>query len=270
MTPIMVLGIVLMMISMAFKASAAPFHFWTPDVYDGSPTVFTSFMATVVKAAVFIAFLRLFEGGFGKMQHSWQLLAAIITAATLVIGNVTAVFQQSVKRMLAYSSIAQAGFMMLAIFALNNAGKQGLLLYTAAYSLATIGIFAVLVKMKDYSFDGFNGLARHEPLLAFTTTIFLLSLAGIPLTAGFFSKYFMLLGAMKTGQMFWLVILSIVCAAISVYYYFRVIQSMYFKDSETAPSVAVSSGFKTMLVVTAAAVLVLGFKPGLILDLMSL
>ncbi len=270
MTPMVALGIVLMMISMAFKASAAPFHFWTPDVYDGSPTVFTSFMATVVKAAVFIGFIRLFEGGFGKMQTSWQLLAAIITATTLVIGNITAVFQQSVKRMLAYSSIAQAGFMMLAIFALNNAGKQGLLLYTAAYSLATIGMFAVLIKMKDYTFDGFNGLAKHEPVLAVTSTIFLLSLAGIPLTAGFFSKYFMLVSAMKTGQMFWLVIVGIICAAISVYYYFRVIQSMYFKDAEQAPSVEVSSGFKTMLVITAAIVIILGIKPGLLLNLMSI
>jgi NADH-quinone oxidoreductase subunit N len=102
MTPLMGLGIVLMMISMAFKASAAPFHFWTPDVYDGSPTVFTSFMATIVKVAVFIAFLRLFENGFGKLQSTWQMMAAIITAITLIIGNVTAVFQQSVKRMLAY------------------------------------------------------------------------------------------------------------------------------------------------------------------------
>jgi NADH-quinone oxidoreductase subunit N len=270
MTPIVGLGIVLMMISMAFKASAAPFHFWTPDVYDGSPTVFTSFMATIVKAAVFIAFIRLFEGAFGKMQTSWQLMAAIITAITLLIGNITAVFQQSVKRMLAYSSIAQAGFMMLAVFALNNTGKQGMILYAAAYSIATIGLFAVLVKMKDYTFDGFNGLAKHEPVLALTSTIFLLSLAGIPLTAGFFSKYFMLLSAMKTGQMFWLVILGIICAAISVYYYFRVIQSMYFKDAEQAPSVEVSGGFKTMLVITAAIVILLGVKPGLLLNLMSI
>ena len=196
-------------------------------------------------------------------------MAAIITAITLLIGNITAVFQQSVKRMLAYSSIAQAGFMMLAVFALNNTGKQGMLLYAAAYSLATIGLFAVLVKMKDYTFDGFNGLAKYEPVLALTSTIFLLSLAGIPLTAGFFSKYFMLLSAMKTGQMFWLVILGIVCAAISVYYYFRVIQSMYFKDAEQAPSVEVSGGFKTMLVITAAIVILLGIKPGLLLNLMS-
>ncbi len=267
-SPVMALGIVLMMVSMAFKASAAPFHFWTPDVYDGSPTVFTSFMATVVKAAVFIAFLRLFENAFGKMHGQWQLLAAIITAVTLIIGNVTAVFQQSVKRMLAYSSIAQAGFMMLALFAMNGMGKQGLILYTAAYSLATIGLFAVLVKMKDYTFDGFNGLGKHEPVLAITSTIFLLSLAGIPLTAGFFSKYFMLVAAVKSGQMFWLVITGIICAAISVYYYFRVIQSMYFKDAEN-PGIVVSSGFKTILVLTAVIIIILGVRPGLLLNLLN-
>jgi len=267
-SPVMALGIVLMMVSMAFKASAAPFHFWTPDVYDGSPTVFTSFMATVVKAAVFIAFLRLFENAFGKMHGQWQLLAAIITAVTLIIGNVTAVFQQSVKRMLAYSSIAQAGFMMLALFAMNGMGKQGLILYTAAYSLATIGMFAVLVKMKDYTFDGFNGLGKHEPVLAITSTIFLLSLAGIPLTAGFFSKYFMLVAAVKNGHMFWLVITSIICAAISVYYYFRVIQSMYFRDAEN-PGIVVSKSFKTILVITAAAIILLGIRPGLLLNLLN-
>ncbi len=270
MTPMMGLGIVLMMVSMAFKASAAPFHFWTPDVYDGSPTVFTSFMATIVKVAVFIAFLRLFEGAFGKLHSTWQFMSALITAITLIIGNVTAVFQQSVKRMLSYSSIAQAGFMMLAIFALNGTGKQGLLLYSAAYSLATIGLFAVLVKMKDYTFDGFNGLAKHEPVLALTSTIFLLSLAGIPLTAGFFAKYFMLVSAMKTGQMFWLVIVGIICAAISVYYYFRVIQSMYFKDAEHTPVVPIGSGFKAMLVITAVMIIVLGVKPGLLLNLIGI
>ena len=267
-SPVMALGIVLMMISMAFKASAAPFHFWTPDVYDGSPTVFTSFMATIVKAAVFIAFLRLFENAFGKMHEQWQLLIAIITAVTLIIGNVTAVFQQSVKRMLAYSSIAQAGFMLLAIFALNGTGKQGLILYTAAYSLATIGMFAVLTKMKDYTFDGFNGLAKHEPVMALTSTIFLLSLAGIPLTAGFFSKYFMLVGALKNGHMFWLVITGIICAAISVYYYFRVIQSMYFKDAEN-PGIIVTAKFKTILIIAAGLLILLGIRPGLLLDLLN-
>ena len=267
-TPLMGIGLVLMMVSMAFKVSAAPFHFWTPDVYDGSPTVFTSFMATVVKAAVFVAFLRLFEGAFGKLHATWQLLIAVVTALTLIVGNVTAVFQQSVKRMLGYSSIAQAGFMMLAIFAINTTAKQGMLLYAAAYSVATIGIFAILMKLKDYTFDGFNGLAKHEPLLAVTGAIFLLSLAGIPLTAGFFSKYYMLVAALRTGQMFWLVIVGVICAAISAYYYFRVIQAMFFKTAEENPAVEINGRFKTMLVITATIVILLGVKPSLILNLL--
>jgi NADH-quinone oxidoreductase subunit N len=256
----MSIGIVLLMISMAFKVSAAPFHFWTPDVYDGSPTVFTSFMATIVKAAAFIGFIRLFENAFGKMHEQWQLLMAVIAAATLVIGNLTAVFQQSVKRMLAYSSIAQAGFMLLSIFALNSVAKEGLILYAAAYSIATIGIFAVLIKMKDYSFEGFNGLAKHQPLLALLNTIFLLSLAGIPLTAGFFAKYYMLLAALKNGHMFWLVIVGVLCAAVSVYYYFRVIQAMYFKEGND-PGLKVSEIFKTMLVLAAVIIILLGIHP---------
>ncbi|MDX2046664.1 MAG: NADH-quinone oxidoreductase subunit N [Chitinophagaceae bacterium] len=256
----MSIGIVLLMISMAFKVSAAPFHFWTPDVYDGSPTVFTSFMATIVKAAAFIGFIRLFENAFGKMHEQWQLLMAVIAAATLVIGNLTAVFQQSVKRMLAYSSIAQAGFMVLSIFALNSVAKEGLVLYAAAYSIATIGIFAVLIKMKDYSFEGFNGLAKHQPLLALLNTIFLLSLAGIPLTAGFFAKYYMLLAAIKNGHMFWLVIVAVLCAAVSVYYYFRVIQAMYFKEGND-PGLKVSETFKTMLVLAAVIIILLGIHP---------
>jgi len=268
-TPLMGLGMVLMMVSMAFKVSAAPFHFWTPDVYDGSPTVFTSFMATVVKAAVFIAFLRLFENGFGKLHASWQLSAAVITALTLVIGNLTALFQQSVKRMLAYSSIAQAGFMMLAVFALNATAKQGLLLYGAAYSVATIGLFAILMKMKDFTFDGFNGLVKHEPVLAVTGAVFLLSLTGVPLTAGFFSKYYMLMAALRTGQMFWLVIVGVLGAAISAFYYFRVIQSMFFKSADENPAIAVSRGFRLMLVVTAGLVILLGIKPGLLLGLLN-
>ena len=188
-SPLFISGLLLLLVSMSFKVSAAPFHFWTPDVYDGAPTVFTSFMATIVKAAIFIAFIHLFDSSFGGiLKPQWHLFVAIITAATLFIGNLTAVFQQSVKRMLAYSSIAQAGFMLLGILALNDMAKQGILLYAAAYSLATIGIFAILIKMKDYTLEGFNGLARRHPLLAATCTVFLLSLAGIPLTAGFFRE----------------------------------------------------------------------------------
>jgi NADH-quinone oxidoreductase subunit N len=267
--PVMIaIGLVLLLISMSFKASAAPFHFWTPDVYDGAPTVFTSFMASIVKAAVFFAFLRLFEKAFGSVQPQWQKLIVLITAATLLIGNLTAVFQQSVKRMLAYSSIAQAGFMLFALFALNEKAKEGLVLYTAAYSLATIGIFAVLIKMNDYTIDGFNGLAKKQPVLAFAATVFLLSLTGIPLTAGFQGKFYMLLAAVTNGHNLWLVILAVLCAAISAYYYFRVIQAMYFKESNEAAVQEwdVTPAFKILLLITAALIIVLGVKPDLIID----
>jgi NADH-quinone oxidoreductase subunit N len=269
-SPLLVAGMMLLLFSMSFKASIAPFHFWTPDVYDGAPTVFTSFMATIVKAAVFIAFIRLFDEAFGVLQNKWQLLVAIMTAATLFIGNITAVFQQSVKRMLAYSSIAQAGFMMLSLFAMNADAKEGLLLYVTAYSFATIGIFAVLIKMKDYTFDGFNGFAKQQPLLAATTTIFLFSLAGIPLTGGFLSKFYMLKAAMGTGKHMWLVIFAILMAAVSVYYYFRIIQAMYFKEGDAQPvepdSYQVTPVFKWTLVVLAALVILLGIFPNLLLS----
>src|SRR6187549_3510463 len=227
---LLIAGLLLLMFSMAFKVSAAPFHFWTPDVYDGAPTVFTSFMSTIVKVASFFAFVRLFENAFGSVHAQWQTLIVVITFATLLIGNITAVFQQSVKRMLAYSSIAQAGFMLLALFALNDRAKEGLILYSAAYSLATIGIFAILIKMSDYTVEGFNGLGKQQPVLAVTATVFLLSLTGIPLTAGFQSKFFMLVAAVQNGHHLWLVILAVLCAAISAYYYFRIIQAMYFKE----------------------------------------
>lgn len=264
-SPLMGAGLILLLVSMAFKVSAAPFHFWTPDVYDGAPTVFTSFMATIVKAAAFVAFIRLFERSFGNVMYEWQMLVAIITVATMVIANVTAVFQQSVKRMLAYSSIAQAGFMMLAVLTLNDYAKEGIVLYAASYSLATIGVFAVLIRIKDYTFEGFAGLAKSQPLLAFTTSVCLLSLAGIPLTAGFFAKYYMLTAVIKTGAYFWLVIVAIVCAAISVYYYFRVIQAMYFRDGEADVTEA-SSGFKVLLAIVAAIIILIGVWPQLLLN----
>lgn len=269
MSVLLVIGLLLLMVSMSFKVSAAPFHFWTPDVYDGAPTVFTSFMATIVKAAGFFAFVRLFENAFGTIQPEWQKLITIITAATLLIGNLTAVFQQSVKRMLAYSSIAQAGFMLLALFALNKQAQEGLVLYAAAYSLATIGIFAVLIKMNDYTIDGFNGLAKKQPVLALTATIFLLSLTGIPLTAGFQAKFYMLLAAVKNGHSIWLVILAVLCAAISAYYYFRIIQAMYFKDSdEAAPTQDwdITPSFKVLLIITAAIIIILGISPNLLIN----
>lgn len=269
MSPLIAIGLVLLLISMSFKVSAVPFHFWTPDVYDGAPTVFTSFMATIVKAAGFFAFLRLFDNGFGVLQPQWQKLIVLITAATLVLGNLTAVFQQSVKRMLAYSSIAQAGFMLFAVFALNEKAKEGLILYAAAYSLATIGIFAILIKMKDYTIDGFNGLAKKQPVLAVTGLVFLLSLTGVPLTAGFQSKFYMLMAAAEVGSYTWLIILAVLCAAISAYYYFKIIQAIFFKEASSAEgdlTEVITTAFKLMLIITAVLIILLGLMPGLLTD----
>ena len=267
--PVMIaVGLVFMIIALSFKVSAAPFHFWTPDVYDGAPTVFTSFMSTIVKVAGFFAFVRLFENSFGRVQAQWQNLIIIITVLTLLIGNITAVFQQSVKRMLAYSSIAQAGFMMLAVFALNERAKEALLLYAAAYSIATIGVFAVLIKMSDYTIEGFNGLRKTQPLLALCTTVFLLSLTGIPLTAGFQSKFFMLLAAAEKGNAFWLIIVAVIFAAVSAYYYFRVIQAMYFKDADVITVIdpqEITASFKIILAVSAMLIIILGIYPELLL-----
>ena len=272
MPELIAIGMVFIMIAMSFKVSAAPFHFWTPDVYDGAPTVFTSFMATIVKVGGFIAFIRLFENSFGKVHHQWQMLIAIIAAATLFIGNLTAVFQQSVKRMLAYSSIAQAGFMLLAIFALNDAAKEGLVLYSAAYSLATIGLFAILIKMNDYTIEGFNGLGKSNPVLAVTATIFLLSLTGIPLTAGFQSKFFMLMAALRNGHQHWLVLFAVLCAAVSAYYYFKIIQAMFFKDAQVTEAAAIemvtdiTPAFKLLLILTAGLIILLGLFPSLLTE----
>ena len=266
--PVMIaVGLVLLIVAMSFKVSAAPFHFWTPDVYDGAPTVFTSFMSTIVKVAGFFAFVRLFENAFGGVQQQWQMLIVVITIATLLIGNITAVFQQSVKRMLAYSSIAQAGFMMLSVFSMNDWGREGLVLYSAAYSVATIGLFAILIKMNDYTIDGFNGLAKQQPAIAFAATIFLLSLTGIPLTAGFQGKFYLLMGAAQNGNNFWLVIVAVIFAAISAYYYFRIIQAMYFKSSDHVVFEAkeLSGGFKVMLFIAAGIILLIGVYPEILL-----
>ncbi|HRX94079.1 MAG TPA: NADH-quinone oxidoreductase subunit N [Chitinophagaceae bacterium] len=269
-SPLLIGGILLILFSMAFKVSAVPFHFWTPDVYDGAPTVFTSFMATIVKVAVFVGFIRLFNDSFDETQKQWRFVIAIITAATLLVGNITAVFQQSVKRMLAYSSIAQAGFMLLAVYAMNSDSWEGLLLYAAAYCFATIGIFAVLAKMNDITFSGFNGLGKKDPLVAGTLSVFLFSLAGIPLTAGFLAKFYMLKAALSVNGSLWLVILAVLMAAVSVSYYFKVLQAMYFKEPDISSDQTVIQAFKQpvfrwSLIVLAVFIILLGLFPGLLL-----
>ena len=268
-SPLALGGILLLIISFGFKVSAAPMHLWTPDVYDGSPTPFTAYMSTVVKAAAFFAFLRIFHTSFGNLTPHWSLVLAVVTAATLLIGNVTAVFQQSVKRMLAYSSIAQAGFMLFSVLSVNAIAWQGIIIYAVAYTVASLGLFAVLMKLKDYTYDGFNGLAKKDPWLAFFATIFVLSLAGIPLTGGFIAKYYAIYALMQQGQMMWLVIFALLMAAISAYYYFRVIIAMYFKQGNPEYQEPLTPGDRFMIGITAAIVIVLGVAPQLLLQVVS-
>ena len=258
-------GLILIFASFNFKVSAAPFHFWTPDVYDGAPTVFTSFMATIVKATAIIAFVVLFHSQFKALGYAWNILLTFVLMATLFVGNITAVFQRSVKRMLAYSSIAQVGFMLFALYGATSFATEGILLYIMAYSVASIGLFGVLIKMKEYSFAAFNGLGKKEPLLAGMTTVFLLSLAGIPLTGGFFAKYYMLNAAVQSGVGLWLVLVAILFAAVSVYYYFKLIQAMYFVEGEPA-IYEVGQGYKFKLLVFAVLILGLGILPNVFLS----
>jgi NADH-quinone oxidoreductase subunit N len=170
--------------------------------------------------------------------------------------------------MLAYSSIAHAGFLMFALFALNDTAQEAFLLYAAAYSVATIGLFAILIRMSDYSIEGFNGLGKKQPLLAFAATVFLLSLTGIPLTGGFTAKFYILLAAVKDGHQIWLVIFAVICAAIGAVYYFRVIQAIYFKEpaAEINEDIDAPGSYKFLLIVSVVLIILLGIIPGLVID----
>lgn len=257
-------GVLLIAIAFGFKVSAAPVHYWTPDVYDGAPTPFTGLMATIVKVSVFIAFMKLFHHSFGEISSTWQVSIAAMIVLTLFVGNITAIYQQSVKRMMAYSSIAQAGFMLFAVFSVNHTAWNGMLLYAVVYTLASLGVFAAVAKVKDHSYEGFKGLGKKHPVLAATTTICLLSLAGIPMTGGFFAKYFLLNAAVEQGHLFWIVIFAVLMAAISSYYYFKLIISIYFKEGEPEMLSEQNSTENLFFIMNAVILLLLGVLPGLL------
>jgi NADH-quinone oxidoreductase subunit N len=264
--PLFYTGILLMIVGLCFKVGAAPFHFWTPDVYEGSPTLITAFMSTVVKTAGFAAFLRLFSTCFNPLASFWTPTLLIITLLTLFIGNLTALYQQSFKRMLAFSSISHAGYLLFAIVALSASSANSIFTYATAYSIASIIAFAVLILVSRQSgsdsFDSFNGLAKKNPFLALVLTIAMLSLAGIPLTAGFIGKFFMFSGALAQYQIA-LVIIAVINAIISIYYYFRVIVAMYFNAGDPA-ELTVPAYFKFVLGISALATIVIGVYPVLI------
>ena len=262
-------GIFMMMIAMLFKVSAVPFHFWAPDVYQGSPTVVTAYMSTVVKTVAFAAFLKLFMTSFSGLESVWSSTLWIVSAATILIGNITAVYQKNFKRMLAYSSISHAGYMILAVLAMNNLSSNSLLFYTIAYSISSITSFAVLLivnkSIGSESIESFYGLGRRNPLLAVVITIAMFSLAGIPPTAGFFAKYYIFSAAVQNNYTN-LVLIAIVGSLIGVFYYFRIIVAL-FREKE-AQKIELNFGFQTVLILTTVIALALGILPGLVAGLL--
>jgi NADH-quinone oxidoreductase subunit N len=266
---ILIIGMLLILIGMLFKVSAAPFHFWTPDVYEGTPTVFTTFMATVVKTAGFAALYRLLSTAFAGAYDDWWIVLAGMAILTLAIGNITAVYQQSAKRMLAYSSISHAGYLLIALTAASAGSQKAILFYSLAYSVASIGAFGVLLAVADAkgsdNFDAFNGLGKTNPSLALVMTVCSLSLAGIPLTAGFFGKFFVFYAALQQN-LTWMLIPAILMTAVGVYYYFRIIIAMYLKEGE-GEEINLAPAFQLVLVIATVATLTLGIVPGVFSEL---
>lgn len=268
-SPMLYTGITLLIIALAFKVGAAPFHFWAPDVYEGSPSLITAYMSTVVKTAGFAAFLRLIMFSFAPVQEFWIPIVITLAVLSLLIGNVTAVYQQHFKRMLAYSSISHVGYMLFSLLALNGSSDNAVFVYAAAYSVASIIAFGVLILLQrqvgNDSFDSFNGLAKKNPFLAFTLTIAMLSLAGIPLTAGFIGKFMMFSRALASYHVV-LVVFAVLNAIIGIFYYFRVIVAMYFKP-EDRKELSVPVYFKIVLGFSALVTIVLGVYPDFIAGL---
>lgn len=271
-----ILGIMMIIVGMTFKVSAAPFHNWSPDVYEGAPTVITTFMATVVKTAAIAAFLRLMLGSFAAVQGWWTMLLSVIAILTMTIGNITALYQQNFKRLMAYSGISHAGYLLIGIVALTYDGiifnsSGAILYYTIAYALATIAAFAVLLVIAgnsgDSSISAFNGLAKRDPLLAAGMTICLLSLAGIPPLAGFFGKYYLFALAVNKG-LWVLAVFAVVNSLIGIYYYFIVMINMFLKEASDDSSYPSSPASKTVIGICVLLTILAGLFPEGILKLL--
>jgi len=270
-----VAGMVLLATGFLFKLGAAPFHMWTPDVYHGAPTPVTAFMSAGPKAAAFAAFMRILTLGLGGLQDEWTSLLWVLAVLTMTVGNVVAIYQTNIKRMLAYSSISHAGYALVGIVAANEIGMSGILFYMLAYTFMNLGAFGVLVLAgkkgeENLTLDGFAGFGYKRPLLGVAMTIFLFSLMGIPPMAGFAGKFFIFAGAIKAGYI-WLAVIAMLNSAISLYYYLRVMVYMYFKDAvEEYDWVTMNVGAVVSIVLALIGVLYLGIVPGGVMEMAKL
>ncbi len=271
----LMVGIAMVAIGLLFKVGAVPFHAWTPDVYQGAPTPITGFMAACTKVAAFGAMLRVFYVAVAAGRWDWQPIVWAVAIATMLVGSVLAITQTDIKRMLAYSSIAHAGFILVGVLAFDRSGVAGSLFYLAAYGFTTIGAFAIVTLVRDTAGEATHlsqwaGLARRSPVLAGTFTFFLLAFAGIPLTSGFTGKFAVFSAAIAHGGT-WLAVVGVVSSAIAAFFYVRIIVLMYFSEPDSdGTMIAAPSAFTTIAIgVGALMTLVLGVLPGPLLDLAS-
>jgi NADH-quinone oxidoreductase subunit N len=270
--PVAVAGMLLMGTGFLFKIAIAPFHMWTPDVYQGSPTPITAFMSAGPKAAAFAAFMRVFMVSLVGMQGTWTSLLWILAVLTMIAGNFIALNQTNLKRMLAYSSIAHAGYALVGMVAANEIGTAGVLYYMLAYAFMNIGAFAVLVLIgkqgeENLTLQGVAGFGYKRPLLGVLLSICLFSLMGIPPSAGFSGKFYIFAGALNAGYV-WLAVLGVLNSAVSLYYYLRVMVFMYFKNTEEDFSwIQLKPGATICIVLSVIAVLYMGLLPSGIMSL---
>ncbi len=257
-------GIMLLGAGLCFKVAAAPFHVWTPDVYEGAPTPITAFLSTASKAAAFSIFARIFYVALHDFHLGWGNVLATVAALSMIVGNLAAITQNNVKRMLAYSSIAHAGYALMGIIALNATGLNGVLIYTVVYVFANLGIWATVLMLRRHEYagdqvDDFDGLHRRAPFWAFAMFVFLLSLGGIPPTAGFLGKYYLFAAAVQAGYG-WLAVVAVLMSAVSMFYYLRLVVAMYLREGREA-EVIITPSLRLVAGTALAVTLVLGLYP---------
>jgi NADH-quinone oxidoreductase subunit N len=272
--PLFLIGCALLLIGFVFKVAAVPFHMWVPDVYEGAPTTVSGFMSTGGKAAAFAGLLLVFAPAFVLAVPTLREVLGVLAALSMIVGNILAIAQSSIKRMLAYSSIAHAGYILVGVIAANSFGAQGVLFYLVAYTLMNVGAFGVLSYLEsaegqNLTFDDYAGLSSRQPTLALLMAVFMFSLSGIPPFAGFFGKYYVFAGAVEAGYT-WLAIVGVLMSVVAAYYYLRVVVLMYFKE-QSAPVLEPSrSGLGVAaLVLSAVALLGFGMYPSAVLNLIS-
>ncbi|HEX9759178.1 MAG TPA: NADH-quinone oxidoreductase subunit N [Nitrospiria bacterium] len=263
--PALILAVILLVIGFGFKVAAVPFHMWAPDVYQGAPTSVTAFMSVGPKAASFAIFLRVFLEAFGGIKENWTALLIVLSVATMILGNVVAISQTNIKRMLAYSSIAHAGYALIGLVVGNQDGISSLLLYLFIYAFMNLGAFGVVILIRRGEMEGveikdFSGLAKRNPLAALVMLVFMFSLTGIPPTAGFIGKFYIFMAAVQ-ADLVWLAVIGVLLSAVSAYYYLRVVMVMYMQEPEQEFELATSPAMSIALLVAVGVIMAIGVYP---------